>query len=304
MSSVLTALFGVTFQLSLTSIPPVLVDNLSQAIDATLGETIRVDWSVSKTLGTTPDTCSVQLYNLDPISRTAVDRAQLAHMPPRATAARLALFVGWGGVPEPLFLGPVTETISARQTGVDIVTSLSAVSAWSFGSGPPPGGAEFGTVAGFVLLTYAAQAGKLVSPALLALVQQRAAALPLQAWQEVKTREPMDVLDGLFATLGLQWKVVGEQIVAFAGGIRLDLPDAVILTPSHGLLNWTTVANGGLEFEALCQARVVPGCQLQFIDELHVPICAPLRCESVEFTGSSYGSSTMRGVARKLELLG
>lgn len=304
-----TALFGVTFQLFVTTTPPILVDNLTQQIDNSLADSLRVDWQVSKRLGPAPDDCRVRIYNLDPLLRTALKTARHPDQGwPRPSLSLLQLSVGWGGVPEPLFTAPLVDFVAERQEGADVVSEMVAgPGGWmrAVPSGMSEAGGQPVAVAAKLAIADAAglRLGLLVGPAVFAKIEERAAATPLAAWARTDTRDPLDTIDTIMATIGLNWGIDGNQLVVYERGLRADLPLKVDLDPDSGLISWTAVRDG-LEFEGLAQPRVVPGAQLELFRPgqfgLPVSIAGPLRCESVEFSGSNYGSSTMRGLARQL----
>ena len=106
----------------------------------------------------------------------------------------------------------------------------------------------------------------------------------------------------LLASIGLAWGVAGGKIVVYKGGIRKDLLPS-ILAPVTGLLKWLELDDGGVQFTALAQPMIEPGGQITINDVFGVPVGGgPLRVERVTFSGSTVGTSTMEGVARKLQL--
>lgn len=302
------AMFGVTVQLLVTTVPPIALDNTTPAsLDAPIGDTLRIDWQVTKKIGSSADECTIQIYNLSLPNRVALSEAKRTGRGwPKSVVTRVQLDIGWGGIPEPLFLGEVVHFEAGRQVGPDVVTTITALTGGVARFVPPAGGSSFGLAASALLITEAARMGYFVSPSMLALVESRSAAKAITAWSKPGDQEPQVLLDWLFATLDLTWGVdTFNNIVAFENGVRLDVP-MVVLGPTTGLLN-ATPANDGIDFEGLAQPKVVPGGQLQFLEVgqfgIERPSGPPMRCETISFAGSSYGQSVMRGTARPIEVL-
>lgn len=272
---------------------PIVVDTLSPDQD-----TLRFDWRCRLDATSNPDECSITIYNLSPEVRAFIANA------PAPLGMMLA--IGWGGVPRPVFEGPRR---TRDETGfVDVTTTIDAMAYIAEEGKGVPGGTEVGAAAISLTITEARKLGHIVTPPVVALVAQEAAKLGITAWKSPGNHEPKTLLDWLFATLDLKWSVdsTNNCIAVYKHGLRADL-GIVVLGPTTGLLSATPVDDEGIDFEGLAQPRiVVPGCALQFAEAgqfgIERPTGPPLRCESVEFTGSTYGSSTMRGTARRIEV--
>jgi len=290
-------LLNVAARLLVTTIPPtilpVLVDNAS-------GQGLRLDWTVSKARSSDPDSATIAVYNL-----MTTARAQLAAaMAIPSVITRAMLFVGWGGISELVFGGDVMALRAADVEGTDIVTRFEArAGGRSIRDTPPSGSSAYGIQMHLAVSALLGQMQLPPSPAALATIVAAATAkAPVAAMlQHVNLDEPRQALDLLMASVGLGWDVdAAGFFVVYVGGLRNDVLPAV-LCPMSGLLQWSVVDDGGVQFEALAQATCVPGQQVTVLDELNVPVGGgPLRVERVEFVGSTTGESIMRGTARKL----
>lgn len=287
-----TAMFGIATSLVVGTTPPFLLETIR-------AEGLRIEWQIDKVAGPTPDTGTIRIFNLHPAQRKAIATAKRVSNVPLFAV----LQIGWNKRVEILFEGYAHRTAPEIRRDVDIVTELELGAGKDTGlrDTPPGGGVDVGKAIEIVIVERAVRAGLSVSEATRALINSRAAAVPLTSFSSVVDATEVDEqLDLMLAALGLNWGRDGDFLVVYDNGLRNDLAPTV-LTPNAGLLAWNELDDGGVEFEALAQPRVVPGIQLQVVNEFGVLVGGgPLRCESVSFTGTSDTSSLMRGVARKV----
>lgn len=269
-------------------------------IDGANGNGLRIEWSVEKTRGSSPNQGTITVYNINPALRQMLSAAMALPVPLLAT-----LLVGWDRIPELLFAGEVWRLVPARHTGTDVLTVIEAADgAAALRDTPPAGGAVFGMAMSVAVGQILGQLRLTPSPTALAVISAAAAAVPAAASMRfVNDRGSRALLDEFMASIGLTWGIEGGEFVVYASGLRNDLLPS-ILSPTSGLLRWEELDDGGIEFEGLAQARVVPGLQVQILDAFGVPQGGgPLRVERVTFTGTSEGPSTMTGTARKVQVL-
>jgi hypothetical protein len=273
--------------------PPVLLEDLT-------GDGLRIEWEVQKQRGPTPDTATITVYNLSAITRLALATY-------RGTGLKLIikLFAGWGRLPEQLFSGGAWNVTADRRSGTDILTVLECGDGLNeLRDTPPAGGGTIGLAMAELVALYVLSLGLKMSPFALSLIAQTAAAFPItQRFNMTFDSEPRAALNVLMASIGLSWGVDDETFVVYKGGLRNDLLPS-ILAPQSGLLSWTPLDGGGLEFEAVAQPRVVPGIQLQCFNTRGAMLGGgPLRCETISFSGCSQGPHVMRGIARPVQVL-
>lgn len=286
-----TPMLNVAHVLTLGTVPPVfLVGN------ELVGEGLRVDWTIEKAAGPAPDTATIRIYNLGLVQRKAVEAASLLY-----GKFLVSLSIGWGAMAEIVFTGVAYKVIATEKTGTDIITTIEAADGYELRDTPPVGGALVGAAAGAILQQLLAAMQVPPSPPALLAVEAAAAQLPIPAWNVTGEGTVREQLDALIDTLGLSWGIADGFFVVYQNGLRNDLPPS-ILNPFSGLLDARVVDDGGVEFEALAQARTVPGMQI-VINMLEPIGGGPLRVERVVFNGSSFGPSFMSGTARKVALL-
>lgn len=297
MSLPLLPLFGVTMALRVFTLPPFEVTN---AYATGPSETLLVEWDVAKQWGPSPDTASITIYNLDLPTRKIL--AQFAALPVNLL---VQLSLGWGGQVEVAFSGAAwrvepevigrTDTLTVLELGSGIIEQRDT---------PPSGGADFGVAINIVVATLLQSLGWTPLATALAVVAERAAQLPLKAFQNVYDDDPKEQLTQLMATLGLSWGHSEGFWVVYKDGKRDDILPAV-LTPNSGLLSWNELDDGGVQLKALAQPRLVPGAQIQLLNEIGVTIGGgPLRIEAMRLSGSTHSTSLMDITARKLQILG
>lgn len=299
------ALLNVASRLEIGTTPPFALDNKD-------GVGLRVEWEITKTRTPEPDQGTIAVFNLSRALRSSISAALARTLtvpwPWPATfpiPLNVSLYVGWSGIPELLFSGQSWRTKPGEKRGRDIITTLEV------GDGveptrdtPPAGGVEFGVALAVTVPALLNYMGLRPSATALDAIATAAAQIPIaSSLQNVGQWEPKDQLDQLMATLRLSWGIVDGEFVVFDGGLRNDVLPS-ILTPDSGLLSWAEQDDGAVAFEALAQARVSPGVQLQLRDGNNVQIGGgPLRTESITFAGTSEGPSIMRGTARRVQLL-
>jgi hypothetical protein len=294
-------MLNVAAVLAIATVPPTVV------VSNELTQGLHFTWEVEKSNSPQSDQARIAITNLGAIGRKALMAAAALPFP-----IQVQLSVGWGVMPELLFMGEAWTIRPEIKHGTEIVTELEV------GDGvgptrdtPPGGGAMVGQLVSAAVLIAVAQMRLVPSPGAVLAVQEAAAALPPIAFLSVGDKAPRETLDDLMATLGLGWGVENNTtFVAYRAGLRNDLPPSV-LTPLSGLLRADVLDDGGVQFEALAQARVVPGLQVSILVPgpggnvtTMIPIGGgPLRVESVRFSGSTEGPSLMSGIARKVAIL-
>lgn len=289
-------MLNVASMLTIATVPPTVLISHEQS------QGLRVEWDVQKAVGSSPDTATITIYNLGLAGRKALEVASALPIP-----LTVQLSVGWGLVPELLFTGQAWEVKPEKKTGTNILSIIEAGDGAFIADVPPSGGAWVGRTAAVAVAFHLQAMGLIPSPAAIAAIAEAGAKLPISAWDDVDDGSPRDKLDDLMATLGLDWGVADGFFVVYRGGLRNDLVPSILM-PASGLLSAELLDDGGVEFHALAQARVVPGLQVQILTAgpggSMLPLGGgPLRVESVTFSGTSEGPSLMTGVARKVTLL-
>lgn len=273
--------------------PPVLVENLT-------GQGLRLDWQINKARGGDPDSCSLSIFNLHFGFRTMLQAAWATFSP-----MIVRLYIGWQGIPELVFTGDAWHFVAEKVQGADIVTAVQAMDGGGALRDTPPGGST--AIAMGIKLAVAQLLDMMgISPgptAMAAITLACTGNVAAETLQRVDVTEPREALDVYMASIGLAWGIADGFFVVYRNGLRDDvLP--VLLTPISGLLEWRVVDDGGVQFEALTNVSVVPGCQLTILDPTGVVVGGgPLRVDKISFNGSTQGTSTMTGTARKVAIL-
>ena len=273
--------------------PPVLLENLS-------GQGLRLDWQAEKMRGGDPDSASLSIYNLHFGWRAALQASWATF-----STMTIQLFVGWSGIPELLFRGDVWHFVAEQVSGADIITTIQARDGGAALRDTPPGGSTAVGLGIKLAVKLILKAMRIpAGPTALAAIDLAAAGnFAAETLQHVDTVGPGEALDLYMASIGLAWGLADGFFVVYRGGLRDDvLP--VLLAPTSGLLEWRVVDDGGVEFLALTNVAVVPGCQVTLLDPSGVVIGGgPLRIDQVAFSGSTEGQSTMSATARKVVIL-
>jgi hypothetical protein len=125
-------------------------------------------------------------------------------------------------------------------------------------------------------------------------VDAAAAATPLPTLRTItKGLNVRKRLKELMETLGLDWRVHNGAFIAMRAGSILGRPP-VILRPGNGLIKYSKRDDGGINLEALANADVEPGLQIQVQDNDGKPFGEiSYRVQKVMFVGSTSGESLM-----------
>ena len=284
------ALFNVASSLLVLSIPPVMVQNVS-------GNGLRMEWAVRKDRTAAPDQATITIYNLMPELRMG-----LQVTPKIPGPVRLALAIGFDGIPDVVFSGEIWKLeAERRQHNGDILSVIEAGDGAQSAAATPPGGGTLLAVGiQLAIAKILGQLGWTPTPAAMAEISAKAAACPVQSIQITGERDLQSQLSELLASIGLSWGLSGGRFVVYSNGVRLDMSNAVILNPMSGLLEWSPVDDDGVRFHALAQARLEPGHPITIQDPYQKFASGVLRVDEVSFDGASDGSSTMTGIARPL----
>lgn len=265
------------------------------------GSGLWMAWELSRSRSSKSDQCEVTIANLSPLVRAQLFAAWQAT---RSTpfGFPMALYLGWDRQLTLAFSGEVYDLIPSRRVGVDVHTVIRmgegyksvernadapTVHTYSAGQGAVIWG----------LLVYCfTQLGLRVDPAQQPVVEAAVVATPLPVDGQISLEgETREVLDGLVASLGLEWKVIDGLVVFMRQGVTASAQGsaAMLLDAAHGLLSWEETDGGGIRVDALAQPQARPGDQFVVIDSFGAPLGALYRCESVSMSGATDHTSIM-----------
>lgn len=293
---------------SITAVPGITLRNLDSS-------GLRIEWSVQRDNTNKPDTGEVTIYNLSPANISVFEEAwqalQLVLIGQFGLSFTLA--VGWNQVPEIIMQGDIVKFEPRIRTPTDVLTR------WTIGDKMESmrdaiTGRDWNNVNVATILEYLVSLppspddigggglGLIYLPESKALVTAAAAEIAGQGFvfygSMTKGLNVKDSIDAVMASIGLEWRVHNGAFVAMRGGI-INRPGPII-SPSSGLIEHTTLDDGGIQFTALSDARFEPGIRCTVLDEIGVPIGAPsYRVESTSFAGSTDEDSLMEVVGRK-----
>ena len=201
----------------------------------------RTNFSVEKTVESTPNNAKVSIYNLSQQSRTFLEQKNMV----------LFLSVGYQEALSTLFIGDITRIETKRQ-GADVITSIES------------GDGELALRTSHVEISLEANATNV--QAMKAAID--ALNITLGSTDGIKTKvykkgftfsgTAKELLDTLTRQLNLEWSVQdGELIILPKNGP--DGQEAVVVTPDTGLIGFPTKTKDGLEFVSLLNPRIRPG---------------------------------------------
>lgn len=201
---------------------------------------IRVQFEISKAAQGAANTGSVTLYNIRQERRTAIVRG-----------TQVKLVAGYQGIPRTLMLGQVL-TATSKRSGPDIITTLELLDGLK--------GNTYATIdMAFAADTHLyeilqAIAEKMnVEPGTVVGIPDVTFGRGYTAQGSCK-----DVLEDLLLPIGLEASIQNGELNILPRGNSLQR-DAIVLSPSTGLLGIPSVALTSVDFEALLDPLLIPG---------------------------------------------
>ncbi len=273
-------------------------------IDNLDGNGLLIEWEVMRDNTPAADEGEVRIYNLAPSTSGAIH--ELWQTRSASLGFPCTLSVGWDRVAQKLIQADIYSIIPQERTPTDVV------SIFRFGDGNNnlrdaittktysnvkisvaieflvklPFAAADGTFQGGLGLGYPKATRDLVNAA--------AAATPLPTLRTITpARNVRQRVTEMMETIGLDWRVHNGAFIAMRAGAILDRPP-VILRPGNGLISYSKRDDGGITLDALANADVEPGLQVQVQDDDGKPFGELVyRVEKVAFSGSTSGESLM-----------
>lgn len=259
-----------------------MTEQFHRVYRVTVGETqfsdLDIDFKVVRTLTPEPNTLDLNVFNLAPGNRKALEKAQTVPVQIEAgyAGAMGVIFFGKSREVDSTYEPPDWMTIMSSGDGEEELAT-SRINK-SYGPGTPWA----------VVIKDAAKHINLeinnvpiVAPSA-KLVEATNTFLNGVVLSGSARRE----FERLVTSAGLEWSVQDGKIQLLEAGKAL-IAEAVVLSSASGLIGSPTVgADGTLKCRALLNSSIIPGKQLQ-IDSREVQ--GFFRCEKVTFKGSSYG---------------
>jgi hypothetical protein len=290
--------------------PPLTVANLT-------GEGLTMEWEIQRTNTRAADTGTLRVYNLARTHRRALQQAQVL-LP--AFAYQLSFSLGWDGLAFEALRGPLTQLrAEERASNTDIITTFE----WSDGllslrdasAATTPVTIANGlwlNIFEAIAATFPGVTG--LAPSFETALAASPTLAVLPNFSAVLNNDPVNDMNDLVSSLGpgYDWGIQDSKIVLYNAGLVADTSPPFVLAANTGLISATIQGDGSVLVHALANAGVRPGQQVQVlaVDVLpgaDLPVSefiggGPLRIESVSWSGSTVGESTMSLVTRRIEL--
>jgi hypothetical protein len=258
----------------------IVVDDVEVAnIDRDDGDGLRITFEIErtkKTLGN-PNRADVAIYNLAESTRTKLsDKAAGGWVNRQPTVAEklagasivlpgisVAVYAGWGGSAEPIFLGALREVYSERVDADWITTFGAADSEKELKLAKVRKAFKTGTPAKVVLAALADALG--VKPGNAALAPAALGALQLPTLMQPLTivGNAGEEFDRFCRSCGLEWSIQNGELQIMQSGKAADffLPaTSPVFAPDSGLIGQVRLKNSGnVEGKALLTPSLVPG---------------------------------------------
>ena len=269
-----------------------------------LGETrvirdLRISFKVEKTSESSPNTGTISIYNMNPISRSrfSSDKSFLELTAGYASGTRLTDLIAIPGT-QKIFSGFVKKAVTEK-VGGDIVTTIEAGDGVSFTESAVINKAfAQGTPYAIIFAALAATFSlpMIPSPAATAILSTKLTTTGYSAYGMTRA-----ILDKLTEGLGLEWSIQdGNLLVTERGGSLLT--SLVILEEDTGLVGVPKKTTKGVEFTSLLNPKIVVKSKVSVISKFVTGIFV---ANKVTHEGDTHGSkweTQVEGVGLGLSL--
>lgn len=254
---------------------------------------LRVVFNVKKGLGKDPNVAEIQIFNLSPMSRKAVQEK----------GAPLILTAGYPKTEAVIFSGDV-RLVDHQRDGASWVTKIRSgdgenAFAFSKFSGSYKAGTPIASVVRDVARALSINPGNLED----ALGKPYRKGLSVFRNGYAAHGSASDVLDRLLKSLGFTYSIQGGTLQVLQGGAPIQT-SAVLLTPSTGLIGSLEIAAPEktgepprVKAKSLLQPQIVCGGPFELRTE---GIKGQFRAESVEHSGDSHGAEWYTQIEAKI----
>lgn len=257
------------------------------------GTGYEISFNIQRSLSTTPDSCTVSIGNILPVTANAMLATFSALGPESRTI--MSVRGGYGLVSTGLFIGDVRTFVSSRRDGPDLWTDVTADDggyAYSEVAVPP----ELRSTAGLT-----AQNMVDIAATLMQLIPAPSVAAAIAAGDPsvqgpytcVTIGKAHELLDAAARRLYCRWWIRDGQIHFSRLGIPTTNRPAIVANAQNVVGSVSFGGSGTITLPMLFDPNLVPDSQVQFER-------AMFRIETVQHTGSTRGglwTSTVQGKA-------
>lgn len=277
------------------------------------GEGLTLSWRVLMSRASSSDTADVEALNVPSTYHGAL--AAMAAQGATPTR-RLELAIGWGQAgtlnaapPQVIADMPVLRVRTAQRMGTDLVTAFTLSESLPLDIVPVELDLQsaLGVSWSSVLALLLGEVDVVMSPEAVAAIDAQAVRLGIPTLESLSLVRPgvgaYTLLDDAMRTLHLGWAISGGVLRVYdRDGLRNDLPP-IVLTPDTGLLTATEADDGAVSVTALAVPTVRPGQRVTVRDDTGRALGGGvMRIDSLVFSGSTLGDSTMALECRSLQL--
>lgn len=276
------------------------------------GEGLFMEWTVERKLTSNADTGTVRIYNLGALQQGLMEAIVKASKGFSAIG-NIEISIGWDKMVFSLMAGQIWKLKAKLYEDPDVVTEIEFGDGLASNRDSQPLTTQVAQILVTDLLTLLAS--KFSPPRFLDVAQVTAAVvtspngLRTLGTFDGTGRPAKQTFDDIVSGLGPDYSwgygprglivVYNRGLLSIAAGTAPEL-----VKPSTGLLRATLEDNGSVSFDALANPSIMPGSAVSIIDRFNKPVGQlVMRVESVIFSGSTRGESTMSAVARPLSVV-
>lgn len=268
-----------------------------------LGQGLRVVFSVHRTMTPTPDSCTLALYNMDPLRRMTI-QSQFVEQ----GTSNMTIMSGYGGVVKPLFNGNVRKMRGVVREGADIATQLTGDDGGDIFENVemnvsyPAMGADQ-----MIQVAIAAMVAKGIPivphPSVAAVIGQSNPGALLKIHNVVHVGGVTDLLDEAARLLGSRWWVRDGQLMLAKQGLPSDGVAGVVLPRTHWLTEPVEDDEDIVSLATFLDPIIVPGRRIDVIGRTLPGVPESFRAEECTYTGDTFSNAPFACMMRLRRLL-
>ena len=247
------------------------------------GRMLHIDFDVTKSTGSTPNTGTVLVYNLSETDRSLISDSGL----------RVSLYLGYDGNADLISVADI-DTVVSLQTGVDWVTEFKLGEGQKALQSKQNRTYREGTDAQIIVKQLAEDAGLVVNNTIATVKGLVSGSLTLEGTTQ-------GALNDIGSELDVEFNVQNDELfITLPDGIADD--EAAVIAPDTGLIGYPEFTAKGVNFKAQVQPGVIPGKVIKLESEGYVIESGQTSkkiegrddsgfyvCQTVKFQGNNYG---------------
>jgi hypothetical protein len=242
--------------------PTLIVSAIGVSIRFVNGAGLAMNFRVERSVTSTPDSCSVNVCNMEPTRAVAMNAA--------FSALGVSAFTVQGGydvIAGGLFLGDVRRFTSARRDGADVWTDITGDDSGDAYSDVLLRVSNVAMTAAQMIAVAATAMGLVQAPSV-AEVLARSDYTKQGPYTAVMVGKAHELIDAACRRIKCRWFIRDKQIHLVSLGLASSASQAVLITPQSIVGDASVGGSGTVSVPVLFDPNIVPGGQVSYLGAL------------------------------------